>query len=45
LKCNRKIAGYTWIDPKRNAYIAEAQDITAVLDKIQEYGKELVCNT
>jgi hypothetical protein len=36
MKCIRKIAGCSWTDHKKITEIAKEQNITAVLDKIQE---------
>jgi hypothetical protein len=39
IKYTRKTAGYTWADHKTNTDTAKELNITPVLDKIREYGK------
>jgi hypothetical protein len=41
MKCT-KTAGYTWADYKTNAQTAKEINITSVLDKLQEYRRNLL---
>jgi len=41
MKYMRKTAGYTWIDHKTNTEIAKEINITPVLDKIEEHGRNV----
>ena len=42
MKFIRKIAGCSWTDHKKITEIAKEQNVTAVLDKIQEYRKNFL---
>jgi hypothetical protein len=42
MKCIRKIAGCSWTDHKTITEIAKELNITAILDKIQEYIKNFL---
>ena len=44
MKYVRKRAGYTWTDYKTNTKIAKELNITPVLDKMQDYGKNWIKN-
>jgi hypothetical protein len=41
MKYMRITAGYTWTDHKRNTEIAKELNITPVVDKIQDYKRNL----
>jgi len=44
MKYMRRTAGYTWTDHKTNTQIAKELKITPILDKLQEYKRNLIHN-
>jgi hypothetical protein len=44
MKYTRPTAGYTWTDNTTNTEIAKELNVTAVLDKVQEYRRNWLKN-